>query len=74
MPATLVSIRHSGDSKRRNNLEKSFRPVVNSGGLSAGKQSEGLPAGTSHEVLLTRDSQAKNKGRTGKGRVGNERP
>ena len=75
MPETLASIRHSGVSKRRNNLEKSFRQAVISGGSSpAGKQSEGLPAGTSHKVLLTRFSHAERNGWEGndQGRKGKE--
>lgn len=74
MSESLASTRHSRDSKRRNNLEKTFHPAVNSGGSPAGKQSEGLPAGTSHKVLLTRFSHAERNGWEGndQGRKGKE--
>jgi hypothetical protein len=50
MPASLTAIRDSGDSKRGNFLEKSFRSAINSGDPRPGKQREGLPAGTYQEI------------------------
>jgi hypothetical protein len=50
MPASLTATRDSGDSKRGNFLEKSFRSAINSGDPRPGKQSEGLPGGTYQEI------------------------
>jgi hypothetical protein len=50
MPASLTATRDSGDSKRGNFLEKSFRSAINSGDPRPGKQREGLPAGTYQEI------------------------
>ena len=50
MPASLTAIRDSGDSKRGNFLEKSFRSAINSGDPRPGKQREGTPGGTYQET------------------------
>jgi hypothetical protein len=50
MPASLTAIRDSGDSKRGNFLEKSFRSVIKSGDPRPGKQREGTPGGTYQEI------------------------
>jgi hypothetical protein len=54
MPASLTATRDSGDSKRGNFLEKSFRSVINSG-----DQHQESNARDCQRVLLTRYTQAK---------------
>ena len=62
MHESLTAIRHSGDSKRENFLEKTFRQVVKSGDLRPGKQGEQSPGGTYQE-----------RNPSGKERMGKER-
>jgi hypothetical protein len=64
MPASLTAIRDSGDSKRGNFLEKSFRSAINSGDPRPGKQREGLPAGTYQEINPSKENpRGKDQGR-----------
>jgi hypothetical protein len=76
MPASLTAIRDSGDSKRGNFLEKSFRSAINSGDPRPGKQREGLPAGTYQEInprdKPKRETQAKRTREGKEGRNGME--
>jgi hypothetical protein len=69
MPASLTATRDSGDSKRGNFLEKSFRSAINSGDPRPGKQREGLPAGTYQEIN-PRDKPKENPSEKDQGREG----
>jgi len=71
--ASLTAIRDSGDSKRRNNLEKTFRQVVKSRRSAAGKQREQSSGGTYQEINPSeKERTGKDKGREGMGRKESE--
>ena len=66
MHESLTATRHSGDSKRRNNLEKTFHQVVNSG-----DDQQESNARECQMVRTKRETQAGNP--RGKERIGKER-
>ena len=75
MHANPTSTRDSGDFSTRKFPGKTFNQAIKSGDSQLGKQGTGLPGGTSHKVLLTRNNHAKDKGGkegTGKEREGKE--
>ena len=72
MHESLATTRHSRDSKRGNYPEKTFRPVINSGGSPAGKQCEGMPGGK-YQERNPRGKERMGKERNGVDREGTER-